>query len=115
MIAAWSWIAANAGWLSAISGLLSAFVLAWPLASELPKRRRHDVVLIVKRKSIEQKPKPSARPGFEDDSKDIETIEGEMTSDRMGGYHAAARTVIFGLGLLALSFLLALIAALNKN
>ena len=37
-----------------------------------------------------------------------------MTSDRMGGYYEAVRTVAVGLVLLALSFALALIYALNK-
>lgn len=109
-MAVWTWVADNADWLSALCGLLSAFVLAWPLVGELPKRRRHDVILTIKRK-----PKPAPREGFEDDSRDVETLEGEMTSDRMGGYAAAAGTVLTGLILLALSFSLALIYAICKK
>ena len=105
----WSWIGRNADWLSAICGLLSAFVLAIPLVSELPKRRRHDVVLTIK-----GKPAPAPRPGLEDDSADIETVEAEMTSQRMGGYFAATCTVACGLGLLFVSFTLSLVYALNK-
>lgn len=109
MTAVWLWITGNADWLSALCGLLSAFVLAWPLVGELPKRRRHDVVLKIKRK-----PTSAPRHGLEDDSGDVETLEGEMTSDRMGGYAAAARTVFAGLVLLGLSFALALTYAINK-
>ncbi|MER9102651.1 hypothetical protein NKH95_01750 [Mesorhizobium sp. M0848] len=109
MTAVWTWVTGNADWLSALCGLLSAFVLAWPLVGELPKRRRHDVVL-----KITRKPKSAPRAGFEDDSGDVDTLEGEMISDRMGGYAAAAGTVIAGLALLALSFGLALIYAINK-
>jgi len=109
VIQLWTWIVANADWLSAICGLLSALVLSLPLVAELPKRRRHDVVL-----KIKHKPQPAPRPGLEDDSADVDTIEAEMTSDRMGGYFAATRTVVCGLALLFLSFSLSLIYALNK-
>lgn len=106
----WDYITQNADWLSAVCGLLSAFVLSLPLIGELPKRRRHDRVEIIK-----QQPTPSARSGLEDDSDDVETVQREMTSDRMGGYYSAARTVAIGMGLLILSFAFALIYALNKS
>ncbi len=109
MTEAWAWITANADWLSALCGLASAFFLVLPLVGELPKRRRHDVVLKIKRK-----PQGQPRAGLEDDSDDVDTLEGEMTSDRMGGYYAAARTVAIGLVMLALSFAFALIYALSK-
>ena|SRR3569623_2758388 len=111
MNTAWAWVVHNADWLSAICGLLSAFVLALPLIRELPQRRRHDTLSRITHRS----PSPPAGPPFEDDSADVGANATGMASDRLGGYSEAARTISVGLGLLALSFALALIYAVNKG
>lgn len=106
-----NWVTQNADWLSSVFGLFSALVLALPLVDELPKRRRHDAVLAIKRRSNSQ---AASRPGLEDDSAEVGKIEGEMTSDRMGGYYSSVITVALGLSLLGISFILSFIYAVNK-
>jgi len=103
------WLVANADWISAVLGLASALVFAWPVIQELSSRRQYDFLVRIRRENR----LPDVIDKSEADA--LNRLREQLVDERLGGYVPLLRKVGLGLFLLSSSFLLALVYALNKS
>lgn len=103
------WVVLNADWLSAVFGLASALVFAWPVIMELSSRRQYDALMRMRRESRA----PTSSNSSE--AQALDRLREQLVDERLGGYQPLLRKVFGALLLLAISFVLALVYALNKT
>lgn len=97
------WLLEYADLLAALLGIVGSAIFAWPLIRDASDRQEWETLLRVK-------PAPDSN-----DLDDWRKLRDNFIDERLGGYLGYRRTMLNGMGLLFLAFVLILISAAARH